>query len=160
RVCGLEMRTCPLCRRGSLHIIAVITQESVITRILRHLQLASVPPPMAPARVRQELCTFDEAHAPWCGLVSDVRVAAPSLALLRRRHPLPPRPPPCHNQPSRGPRPRAPLWLQPPPSCTACPGRAVRCCGPLQRAAARWGRVQREAPAVVTGELERRATGE
>jgi hypothetical protein len=59
RVFGLDMRTCPFCRRGSLHIMAVITQESVITRILRHLQLASVPPPIAPARVRQEIFTFD-----------------------------------------------------------------------------------------------------
>jgi len=59
RVFGLDMRTCPFCRRGSLRIIAVITQESVITRILRHLQLASVPPPIAPARGRQEICTFD-----------------------------------------------------------------------------------------------------
>jgi hypothetical protein len=37
--------------------MAAITQESVITRILRHLKLASVPPPIAPARSRQE--TFD-----------------------------------------------------------------------------------------------------
>ena len=59
RVFGLEMRTCPFCRRGSLHIIAVITQESVMTRILRHLQLASVPPPIAQARGRQELFVFD-----------------------------------------------------------------------------------------------------
>jgi hypothetical protein len=59
RVFGLDMRTCPFCRRGSLHIIAVITQESVITRILRHLQLASVPPPIAPARGRQERFVFD-----------------------------------------------------------------------------------------------------
>jgi len=59
RVFGLDMRTCPFCRRGSLHIIAVITQASVITRILRHLQLASVPPPIAPARWRQEISTFD-----------------------------------------------------------------------------------------------------
>ena len=59
RVFGLDMATCPFCRRGSLRIIAVITQESVITRILRHLQLASVPPPIAPARVRQEIFTFD-----------------------------------------------------------------------------------------------------
>jgi len=59
RVFGLDMRTCPFCRRGSLHIIAVITQESVITRILRHLQLASVPPPIAPARCRQEIFVFD-----------------------------------------------------------------------------------------------------
>src|SRR5215475_11384712 len=59
RVFGLDMHTCPFCRRGSLHIIAVITQESVITRILRHLQLASVPPPIGPARGRQELFAFD-----------------------------------------------------------------------------------------------------
>jgi len=58
RVFGLDMRTCPFCRRGTLRIIAVITQEAVITRILRHLQLASVPPPIAPARARQELFTF------------------------------------------------------------------------------------------------------
>jgi len=59
RVFGLEMATCPFCRRGTLRIIAVITQESVITRILRHLQLASVPPPIAPARGRQERIAFD-----------------------------------------------------------------------------------------------------
>jgi hypothetical protein len=59
RVFGLEMSTCPFCRRGTLRLIAVITQESVITRILRHLQLASVPPPIAPARGRQELVAFD-----------------------------------------------------------------------------------------------------
>jgi hypothetical protein len=59
RVFGLDMTTCPFCHRGTLRIIAVITQESVITRILRHLQLASVPPPIAPARCRQELFMFD-----------------------------------------------------------------------------------------------------
>jgi hypothetical protein len=59
RVFGLDMATCPFCRRGALRIIAVITQESVITRILRHLQLASIPPPITPARVRQEIFTFD-----------------------------------------------------------------------------------------------------
>jgi hypothetical protein len=35
----------------------------VMTRILRHLQLASVPPPIAPARCRQKICAFHEAHA-------------------------------------------------------------------------------------------------
>jgi Putative transposase len=59
RVFNLERGTCPWCRRGTLRLIAVITQESVITRILRHLQLASVPPPIAPARGRQEICVFD-----------------------------------------------------------------------------------------------------
>jgi hypothetical protein len=59
RVFNLAMATCPFCRRGSLRIIAAITQESVITRILRHCKLASVPPPIAPARCRQELFAFD-----------------------------------------------------------------------------------------------------
>jgi hypothetical protein len=58
RVFALDMATCPLCRCGSLRIIAAITQESVITRILRHLKLASVPPPIAPARSRQETCDW------------------------------------------------------------------------------------------------------
>ena len=57
RVFDLDMATCPLCRRGSLRIIAALTQEAVMTRILRHLKFASVPPPIAPARFRQE--TFD-----------------------------------------------------------------------------------------------------
>jgi hypothetical protein len=43
--------------------LATFTQESVITRILRHLKLASVPPPIAPARLRQEIFVFDNAHA-------------------------------------------------------------------------------------------------
>jgi hypothetical protein len=59
RAFALEMATCPFCRRGSLRLIAIITQESVITRILRHLQLAAVPPPLAPARGRQALFAFD-----------------------------------------------------------------------------------------------------
>jgi hypothetical protein len=53
RVFHLAMATCPLCRRGSLRIIAAMTQEAVVTCILRHLNLAAIPPPMAPARCRQ-----------------------------------------------------------------------------------------------------------
>jgi len=55
------MANCPFCHRGALHIIAAISQEEVTTRILRHLKLASVPPPIAPARLRQEIFAFDEA---------------------------------------------------------------------------------------------------
>jgi hypothetical protein len=89
-VVDVDMATCPLCRRGflrdcigvgqlcgpSLRIIAAILpplrgrrepcdlhQESTITRILRHLKLASVPPPIAPARLCQEIFAFDDAHA-------------------------------------------------------------------------------------------------
>ncbi len=53
RVCGLEMSTCPFCRRGSLRIIAVITQGEVISKILRHLKRAADPPPIAPAHCHQ-----------------------------------------------------------------------------------------------------------
>ena len=74
-VFDLDMATClpplcgrrepcdlPLCRCGALRIIAAITQEAVMTRILRHCTLASVPPPIAPARGRQEKFAFDAAH--------------------------------------------------------------------------------------------------
>jgi hypothetical protein len=59
RVFRLDMMTCPFCQQGSLRLIAAITHESVITRILRHLKLSSVPPPIAPARCRQEVFAFD-----------------------------------------------------------------------------------------------------
>ena len=59
RVFHLDMTTCPFCQQGSLRLITAITQESVITRILRHLKLSSVPPPIAPARYRQEVFAFD-----------------------------------------------------------------------------------------------------
>jgi len=57
-VFALELATFPWCRRGALRLIAVITQESVMARILRHLQLASVSPPIAPARACQESYAF------------------------------------------------------------------------------------------------------
>jgi Putative transposase len=57
RVFNLEMATCPFCRRGSLRIMAVITQGEVISKILRHLKLSADPPPIAPARCHQ--ATFD-----------------------------------------------------------------------------------------------------
>jgi len=87
RVFALARATCPWCRRGTLRIMAVITQESVLTRILRHLQLASVPPPIAPAWSRQEICAFASAHAPWRRPVSAVRAAEVSLLPLRPCHP-------------------------------------------------------------------------
>jgi len=61
RVFALDMGTCPFCRRGALRIIAVITQGEVNSKLLRHLKHATDPPPIAPARARQELFTFDLA---------------------------------------------------------------------------------------------------
>ena len=42
----------PLCRCGFLRIITTLTQETVITRLLRHLKLAPIPSPIVPARSR------------------------------------------------------------------------------------------------------------
>ena len=63
RVFDLAMASCPFYRRAALHIISAIRQEEVTTRILRHLKLASEPPPIAPARLRQAILAFDEAAA-------------------------------------------------------------------------------------------------
>ena len=50
RVFGIDMERCPVCQQGRLRIIAVITERSVIKKILRHVKLAVDPPPIAPAR--------------------------------------------------------------------------------------------------------------
>jgi hypothetical protein len=90
RVLDPEMATCPFCRRGAPRLIAVITQESVIRHILRHLQLAAVPPPLTPARGRHALFAFDEAHNPWCRPIGDVH-AAPATSRVPSSLPcLPP----------------------------------------------------------------------
>ena len=54
RVFALAMARCPFCQQGSLRIIAAITHGEVIRKVLRHLKLAADPPPIAPARLRQE----------------------------------------------------------------------------------------------------------
>jgi hypothetical protein len=54
RVFALDMGICPFCHWGALRIIAAITQGEVIRKILRHLKLSADPPPIAPARSRQE----------------------------------------------------------------------------------------------------------
>jgi Putative transposase/Transposase zinc-binding domain len=53
RVFALDMATCPFCQRGTLRLIAVITQGEVIRKILRHLKRAADPPAITPARFRQ-----------------------------------------------------------------------------------------------------------
>jgi hypothetical protein len=61
RVFALDMARCPWCQRGALRIIAAITQGEVIRKILRHLKRAADPPPIAPARVRQEAFAWSSA---------------------------------------------------------------------------------------------------
>jgi hypothetical protein len=55
------MTRCPWCLRGSLRIIAAITHGEMIRNILRHLKLAADPPPIAPARVRQDAFAWSSA---------------------------------------------------------------------------------------------------
>jgi hypothetical protein len=54
RVFALDMARCPFCQQGTLQIIAAITQGAVIRKILQHLKLSAAPPPIAPARLRQD----------------------------------------------------------------------------------------------------------
>ena len=59
QVFALDMTTCPFCRQGGAadYRRHPITQAEVLRKMLRHLKLAADPPPLAPARARQE--TFD-----------------------------------------------------------------------------------------------------
>lgn len=78
--------------------MAAITPEAVIPRLLRHLQLAAVPPPIAPTRVRQEPFDWVASTAsdlpcsgPYPPLAHDVArpwggVYATEVAPMRRRH--------------------------------------------------------------------------
>jgi hypothetical protein len=61
RVFALDMVRCPFCQQGTLRIIAAITHGEVIRKILQHLQLAVDPPPIAPARVRQDAFAWASA---------------------------------------------------------------------------------------------------
>jgi Putative transposase len=61
RVFALEMARCPCCQRGALRIIAAITHSEVMRKILQHLKLSADPPPIAPARVRQEAFAWSSA---------------------------------------------------------------------------------------------------
>jgi hypothetical protein len=51
----------PWCQRGTLRIIAAMMQGGVIRTILWHLKRAVDPPPIAPARVRQEALAWSSA---------------------------------------------------------------------------------------------------
>lgn len=134
RVFALDMATWPWCRRGARWISAASTQEAVITRLLRHLKLASVPPLMAPARSRQARVAWVAEPPPSAGArgrrARRGGVSHPSERLPSRLQSLPP-----HS--------RAALRRDPPPACGACPGRAGRryalLLGVLARAdTARW----------------------
>ncbi len=60
-VFALDMARYPFCQRGTLRIIAAMTHGEVIRKILQHLKLAVDPPPIAPARVRQDAFAWSSA---------------------------------------------------------------------------------------------------
>jgi hypothetical protein len=64
RVFALDMARCPFCQQGTLRIIAASTHGEVIRKILRHLKLAADPPPLVPARLRQEAFAWSSAYGP------------------------------------------------------------------------------------------------
>jgi hypothetical protein len=61
RVFALDMARCSSCQQGTLRMIAAITHGEVIRKILQHLKLAVDPPPIAPARVRQDTFAWSSA---------------------------------------------------------------------------------------------------
>jgi len=61
RVLALARARCPCCQQGALRMSAALTQGEVIRTLLRPLKLAADPPPIAPARVRQEACAWSSA---------------------------------------------------------------------------------------------------
>ena len=50
RVFSIDMERCPVCQQGRLRIITAIMEARVIQKILRHLNLAVDPPPIAPVQ--------------------------------------------------------------------------------------------------------------
>ena len=61
RVFALDMARCPFCQQGTLRIIAAITPGAVIRKILPHLKQSAAPPPIAPARLRQDAWAWASA---------------------------------------------------------------------------------------------------
>ena len=61
RVFALAMARCPWCQRGALRMIAAITHGEVIRQSLQPLKRSADPPPIAPARVRQEAFAWSSA---------------------------------------------------------------------------------------------------
>src|SRR4029453_10752932 len=61
---ALAMARCPFCPQGPLRMIAASTHGEGIRTILQPLKLAVDPPPIAPARVRQEAFAWSSACGP------------------------------------------------------------------------------------------------
>src|SRR4029453_12499397 len=92
QVFALDMARCPWCPQGTRRVIAALTPRKVIRKILQHLKLGADPPPIAPARVRQEAFAWPLPDRAWG--VADPSLIAGSWVLhspclvLRLRCPL------------------------------------------------------------------------
>jgi hypothetical protein len=77
RVVACDLEPCPACGRGTLRLIATLTQADVLRTMRRPLTRAAEPPPLAEARVGQATCAWaspepDSAfsHVPWGPVVA------------------------------------------------------------------------------------------
>jgi hypothetical protein len=59
---SVDVLRCPKCR-GRLRVIAVITEQEPVTRILAHVGMSTGPPPLARARDPSDVFDDDEAAA-------------------------------------------------------------------------------------------------
>jgi hypothetical protein len=85
RVVALDMARCPFCQQGTWRIIAALTPGEVIRTILQPLKLAVDPPPIAPARVRQQAFAWSSACGPLayrCGVPTGLRPAHTPQGIL------------------------------------------------------------------------------
>ena len=85
----------PFCQHGSLRVIAVLTQEAVITRSLRPVQRAVIPPPaLLPIPTKQRALGWPKTSAPQGCLwwPPSTKIEAPvikSLSLAARKMTVP-----------------------------------------------------------------------
>jgi hypothetical protein len=61
RVLALALARCLCCQRGALRISAAITHSEGLRTSLQPLQRSADPPPLAPARVRQDAFAWSSA---------------------------------------------------------------------------------------------------
>jgi hypothetical protein len=68
-----DMARCPWCQQGALRLIAALTHGAGIRQILQQRKRAADPPPIAPARARQEAFAWSSAcpRLVWSGPVPE-----------------------------------------------------------------------------------------
>jgi hypothetical protein len=66
RVFAFDVLLCPKCA-GPMTVLAYLTEQSVLDKILRHLGLPTTSPPLSPARRPEQVELFEDDEQPHCG---------------------------------------------------------------------------------------------